>query len=80
MHPKRPCPACDKRDLDKYGFILEDGSYYYTQDKNIKNCCAVKVQLISHDSATCKYTYQNKEYSKSYKDFMTSSWRDYDSF
>lgn len=76
----RPCPACDKRDLDKYGFILEDGGYYYTQDKTIKNCCAVRVQLVSHDSGIITYTYKDQTYTKPYKEFMQSSWRDYDSF
>lgn len=76
----RPCPACDKRDFDKYGFVLEDGQYYMTTDKTIKSCCAVKVKLISHSNATIVYEYEGKTYSKTYKDFMISSWRDYDSF
>lgn len=80
MHSNRPCPACDRRDYDKYGFILQDGSNYYTQDKTIRTCCAVKVKLLSHDSGIIRYEYNGKEYTRPYKEFMTSSWRDYDSF
>lgn len=77
------CPECDKKnksDYDRYGFILHDGYYYWTKIPEIRTCCAVKVQLITHDALTVTLSVNNKEYIKNRNDFMKSSWRDIDSY
>lgn len=73
---KEPCPNCHK-DKIKYGFILEKGGTYMTMVKDIKTCCAVKVKLIDFNASEVKFIAEdnNKEYTKTRKDFMTSSWR-----
>ena len=75
---KKPCPNC-QNDKAKYGFTLEDGGKYMTMVKEIKTCCAVKVKLISHSASEVTFVAEdnNKTYTKTRKDFMTSSWRVY---
>lgn len=80
MHHHHYCPECEYREKMEYGFNLVDGVNYYTMLKEIKSCCAIKVTLISHRADHIVFEYNGKQYEKSYKDFMTSSWRDYDSF
>lgn len=74
----KPCPNC-RNDKAVYGFTLEDGKFYMTMVKEIKICCAVKVKLISHTASevTFEAVENHKIYTKTRKDFMTSSWRVY---
>lgn len=74
------CPECDARDYARYGFTLVDGEYYYTKIEEVRKCCPIKVKLISHNSGQIQVDYNGTAYTKSYKDFMTSSWRDFDSY
>ena len=74
------CPECDRRDYERYGFVLEDGQSYFTTIKEVRPCCPVKVKLISHNSGQIVVDYQGTQYTKTYKDFMTSSWRDFESY
>ena len=74
------CPECEARDYARYGFTLVDGAYYYTKIEEIRKCCPIKVQLISHNSGQIKVDYNGTTYTKSYKDFMSTSWRDFDSY
>ena len=72
----KPCPNC-YGDLKRYGFTLEVGGVYMTMVKDIKTCCAVKVKLLSYTASEVKFIAEenHKEYTKSRKDFMTSSWQ-----
>ena len=74
------CPECDARDYARYGFTLVDGEYYYTKIEEVRKCCPIKVKLRSHNSGQIQVDYNGTTYIKSYKDFMTSSWRDFDSY
>ena len=73
---KDPCPNC-QHDKQKYGFILEKDGVYMTMVKDIKTCCAVKVKLTNYTASEVKFIAEenHKEYTKSRKDFMTSSWQ-----
>lgn len=75
---KKPCPNC-QNDKAKYGFILERDGIYMTMVKEIKTCCAVKVKLIDYNASEVTFVAEdnNKTYTKTRKDFMTSSWRVY---
>lgn len=81
MHP---CPHCPKpnnqTDLQKYGFTLYTGAKYWTIIKEIKACCPIKVELVDHNSATVTVEVNGKQFSKSRKEFMETSWRDIDSY
>lgn len=77
------CPECEKRrktDLEKYGFNIVEGAYYWTKIPEIKDCCPVKVQLVGSTSNTVTITINNKTYTKDRTEFLKSSWRDYDAY
>lgn len=77
------CPECERRnrsDLAKYGFSLHDGYNYWTIIKEVRSCCAIKVQLESHDATSVTVSYNGNLYTKDRGEFMKSSWRDIDSF
>lgn len=73
---ENPCPNC-QHDKQKYGFSLEKEGIYMTMVKDIKTCCAVKVKLLNYTASEVKFIAEenHKEYTKSRKDFMTSSWQ-----
>ena len=72
----KPCPNC-YGDLKRYGFTLEVDGVYMTMVKEIKTCCAVKVKVTKFNTTEVTFIAEDndKTYTKSRKDFMTSSWR-----
>lgn len=73
--PKQPCVNCRPKDLDQYGFVPVVGGKYYTGSG--KACCPVKVTITKILANEIRYKdAANVEHSKTYHDFMTSSWRD----
>lgn len=82
-HHHHYCPECEKRnrtDLEKYGFNIVEGSYYWTKITEIKDCCPVKVKMVRSTSNTVTVEINNKTYSMDRTEFLKSSWRDYDSY
>lgn len=73
------CPECEAQRA-KYGFILEVGATYMTKVPEIKNCCAVPVEVIAFDSLNVAFTNNKKVYKMNKRQFMQNSWRKYDIF
>lgn len=73
------CPECEAEKA-VYGFVLKKNCEYMTKLKEIRTCCPVKVKVIDFDSLTVKMTYRDKEFIMPKKQFMTTSWRVYDSY
>lgn len=82
LHPPRPfpppkqhCPNCTPKSLEKYGFVPVVGGKYYTGTG--KACCPVKVTITKILANEIQYKdAAGTVHSKTYHDFMTSSWRD----
>lgn len=82
LHPPRPfppptphCPNCAPKSLEKYGFVPVVGGKYYTGTG--KACCPVKVTITKILANEIQYKdAAGTVHSKTYHDFMTSSWRD----
>lgn len=73
--PKPPCPNCTPKSLEKYGFVPIVGGKYYTGTG--KACCPVKVTITKILANEIQYKdAAGTVHSKTYHDFMTSSWRD----
>lgn len=73
--PKPPCPNCTPKSLEKYGFVPVVGGKYYTGTG--KACCPVKVTITKILANEIQYKdAAGTVHSKTYHDFMTSSWRD----
>lgn len=73
--PKPPCPNCTSKSLEKYGFVPIVGGKYYTGTG--KACCPVKVTITKILANEIQYKdAAGTVHSKTYHDFMTSSWRD----
>jgi len=61
--------------LEKYGFVPVVGGKYYTGTG--KACCPVKVTITKILANEIQYKdAAGTVHSKTYHDFMTSSWRD----
>lgn len=74
-HPKPPCPNCTPKSLEKYGFVPIVGGKYYTGTG--KACCPVKVTITKILANEIQYKdAAGTVHSKTYHEFMTSSWRD----
>lgn len=73
------CPECEAQRAI-YGFVLEVGGTYMTKVPEIKACCPVEVEVTYISSLKVEFTYKGKEYSMGKKDFLSSSWRKYESF
>lgn len=68
------CPACEGK-YKMYGFRLEVGGHYYTASE--KACCPKKVVVTSFNHLAVKFTSEDgQEHTKSFDEFMKSSWRD----
>lgn len=80
MHPCPHCPKNNQTDLQKYGFTLYTGGKYWTIIKEIKSCCPIKVILVDHNVNTVTVEVDGKQFTKTRKEFMESSWRDIDSY
>ena len=83
QYPPPYCPECERRnksDLEKYGFFIQEGCYYWTKIPEVKACCPVKVQVVESSAKTVTMTINGKTFTKDRTDFLKSSWRDYDSF
>lgn len=82
LHPPRPfpppkphCQNCAPKSLEKYGFVPVVGGKYYTGTG--KACCPVKVTITKILANEIQYKdAAGTVHSKTYHDFMTSSWRD----
>lgn len=82
LHPPRPFPPpkprrpnCKSKSLEKYGFVPVVGGKYYTGTG--KACCPVKVTITKILANEIQYKdAAGTVHSKTYHDFMTSSWRD----
>lgn len=82
LYPPRPfpptkphCPNCTPKSLEKYGFVPVVGCKYYTGTG--KACCPVKVTITKILANEIQYKdAAGTVHSKTYHDFMTSSWRD----
>lgn len=73
--PKPPCPNCTPKSLEKYGFVPIVGGKYYTGTG--KACCPVKVTITKILANEIQYKdAAGTVHSKTYHEFMTSSWRD----
>lgn len=73
--PKPPCSNCTPKSLEKYGFVPVVGGKYYTGTG--KACCPVKVTITKILANEIQYKdAAGTVHSKTYHDFMTSSWRD----
>lgn len=73
--PKPPCPNCTPKSLEKYGFVPIVGGKYYTGTGNA--CCPVKVTITKILANEIQYKdAAGTVHSKTYHEFMTSSWRD----
>lgn len=73
--PKPPCRNCTPKSLEKYGFVPVVGGKYYTGTG--KACCPVKVTITKILANEIQYKdAAGTVHSKTYHDFMTSSWRD----
>lgn len=73
--PKPHCPNCTPKSLEKYGFVPVVGGKYYTGTG--KACCPVKVTITKILANEIQYKdAAGTVHSKTYHDFMTSSWRD----
>jgi hypothetical protein len=73
--PKPHCQNCAPKSLEKYGFVPVVGGKYYTGTG--KACCPVKVTITKILANEIQYTdAAGTVHSKTYHDFMTSSWRD----
>ncbi len=73
--PPKPCPNCRPKDLDRYGFVPVVGGKYYTGSG--KACCPTKVTITKILANEIKFKdAAGVEHSKTYHEFMTSSWRD----
>lgn len=73
--PRKICPECRSKNVEKYGFEPIVGERYYTATKSA--CCPVKV-TVTKITATDIY-YVDKDgtpNSKTFHEFMTSSWKD----
>lgn len=74
LPPKPPCPNCTPKSLEKYGFVPIVGGKYYTGTG--KACCPVKVTITKILANEIQYKdAAGTVHSKTYHDFMTSSWR-----
>lgn len=73
------CPECEAQRA-VYGFTLQKGGIYMSKVPEIKACCAVKVQVTDFDSLKVYFTNNGKAYEMPKKQFMSSSWRVYDSY
>lgn len=72
--PKPRCPNCTSKSLEKYGFVPVVGGKYYTGTG--KACCPVKVTITKILANEIQYKdAAGTVHSKTYHDFMTSSWR-----
>ena len=77
------CPNCHgfpQNDQMKYGFTLNRGATYWTKIPEVKTCCPIKVTLVDYTNSSVTVEFNEKQYTKSRKDFMESSWRDIDSY
>lgn len=73
--PKPRRPNCKSKSLEKYGFVPVVGGKYYTGTG--KACCPVKVTITKILANEIQYKdAAGTVHSKTYHDFMTSSWRD----
>lgn len=73
--PRKPCPNCTSKSLEKYGFVPIVGGKYYTGSG--KACCPVKVTITKILANEIQYKdAAGTIHSKTFHDFMTSSWRD----
>lgn len=73
--PRKPCPNCISKSLEKYGFVPVVGGKYYTGSG--KACCPVKVTITKILANEIQYKDASGTiHSKTFHDFMTSSWRD----
>lgn len=73
------CPDCE-RQMNEYGFIIEDDNYYMTKVPEIKQCCPVKVFVTRHTSRQVDFIHDDKSFSMDKETFLKSSWRVYESF
>lgn len=73
--PNKICPECRSKNIEKYGFEPIVGERYFTATKSA--CCPVKVTITKITTTDIYYVDKNgTENSKSYHEFMTSSWKD----
>lgn len=73
------CPECEAQRA-VYGFTLQKNGVYMTKVPEVKACCPVKVQVTDFDSLKVYFSYANKQYIMPKKQFMSTSWRVYDSY
>lgn len=73
------CPVCEA-ERAVYGFYLEVNGTYMTKVPEVKACCPVKVKVTQFDSLKVHFTHNNTEYEMPKKQFMSTSWRVYDSY
>lgn len=77
------CPICQESAIKaRYGFDLVKNEVYYTTVPEVKKCCPIKVKVLSFDRKEVVFKPIDKEtqYSKSFVEFMESSWRVYTSY
>lgn len=78
------CINCNNKraisDKQRYGFELEVGATYMTIVEDIKSCCPIKVVVTSFDGGTVSFSVNEKSYTWGKKQFMSSSWRAWESF
>jgi hypothetical protein len=51
-----------------------------TKVPEVKQCCAVEVEVTAIDSLKVTFKYKDKTFSKPKNEFLRTSWRKYDSF